>query len=167
MRSGRLLVTEKENLVSILNELCEDAVLRPGHWALAGSGVMVLHDLERNKPMGDVDIFMATRDWIDVLYRFGSAYGWRVFTTEPDDFKRRCDPPYLYKVIEGLEVNIFSQWRVRGIGDIDVNFWLHNVEEVEGWPCVPLRCLFDWKRAVGRAKDMDDIRVMSEYLKEA
>ena len=163
-------VGEKQNLLSIIQELREPGhnfgdiqVLRNGHWALAGSGVMVLSGLERSKPMGDVDIFMATRDWFDVY----NVARWDLFTTDPADSKRRCDPPYLYKEINGLEVNIFHGWRVRGIGDIDVNQWVHSVEWIEDVPCVPLRLLFDWKRSVGRAKDMDDIRVMAEYFEEA
>lgn len=158
-------MTEKQRLEHILNELIDENVLKPGHWVLAGSGVMILHGLQRSKPMGDVDIFMATRDWIDVSLRDWLDYvNWDVFTTDPNDFKRRCDPPYLYKETLGIEVNLFSQWRMRGIGDIDVNGWIHNAENVGGWPCVPLRLLFDWKRSVGRAKDIEDIHVLSQYL---
>jgi hypothetical protein len=37
-----------------------------------GLGVMCLHGIERDRPMGDVDIFVATRVWFDLL--FGGLY---------------------------------------------------------------------------------------------
>jgi hypothetical protein len=170
------LSEDRIRLDKILDQLVCENVLKPGNWVLAGSGVMVLEGLERERPMGDVDIFMATRDWFDIYYKFAMQIegyeDWSVFTTDPNDPKRRCDPPYLYKIYlsdeePGLEVNIFAQWRVRGIGDIDVNQWVHSSQDIKGWPCVPLRLLFDWKRSVGRAKDMDDIRIMSNHFEEA
>lgn len=157
------LSEDRIRLDKILDQLVCENVLKPGNWVLAGSGVMVLEGLERERPMGDVDIFMATRDWLHAY----NICRWDIFTTEPDDPKRRCDPPYLFKEVEGLEVNLFAQWRVRGIGDIDVNQWVHSSQDIKGWPCVPLRLLFDWKRSVGRAKDMDDIRIMSNHFEEA
>lgn len=97
---------------------------------------MVMHDLVRSKPMGDVDIFVATRAWFD-LYQEYVEYNpfkekdrWNLFTTDPNDFKRRCDPPYLFFDAYGIEVNIFCEWRKRGIGDLDVNWLILNAKDV-------------------------------------
>lgn len=161
------LPTEKPRLLRILRELD----LPEGQWVLNGSGVMVMHGIERHKPMGDVDVFVATRVWFD-LYESAliqrAAYGveqdWRVFTTDPDDPKRRCDPPYLYRQIHGIEVNVFSAWRRRGIGDIDVNWMVLNAELVDGVPCASLQSLLDWKEQVGRDKDSRDIHAIRRHL---
>jgi hypothetical protein len=64
------LSEDRIRLDKILDQLVCENVLKPGNWVLAGSGVMVLEGLERERPMGDVDIFMATRDWFDIYYKF-------------------------------------------------------------------------------------------------
>jgi len=156
-------MTEKERLDKILLHLN----LPEGQWVLSGSGVMELHGIERERPMGDIDIFVATRTWMNLLTdNLFSPDGWNVFTTDPDDPKRRSDPPYLYRVLDGIEVNIFHSWRKRGVGDIDVAFWLNNTEKVRGWPCIPLQFLVDWKEQTGRAKDQTDIERIKKFLNE-
>ena len=167
------MTSEAPRLKKILYELD----LPAGQWVLSGSGVMVLHGIERDRPMGDVDIFLATRSWFD-LYHAGLFFGvmqgarledkregWKIWTTHPNNPAERSDPPYLFKTIHGLEVNIFSGWRKRGVGDIDVAHWIHNAQRVDGIPCIPLQFLLDWKDAMGRAKDATDIERIREHLK--
>lgn len=156
---GKGSMNDKERLNRILQELD----LPKGQYALAGSGVLVLHDIERPKQMGDVDIFLATRPWF-ALHGRGD---WSVFTTDPNDARRRSDPPYLFKTLHGLEVNIFSEWRNRDVGNINVGQWIHSAVEVgpNKWPCVRLDFLLDWKRSVRRPKDIDDIRILTEALR--
>lgn len=159
-----------------LEQILTDLGLPEWRYTLAGSGVMVLHGIERSKEMGDVDIFCDTRLWFDIMSgsrswhdQHGSVIDWRVFTTDPDDDKRRCDPPYLFANFYGLEVNIFYHWRRRLIGDIDVATWILNSEKVgEGrWPCVPLQMLLDWKEQIGRDKDQMDIEAIKRHLGKA
>jgi hypothetical protein len=126
---------------------------------LAGSGSMIMHGMER-KPR-DIDIFCATATWFGLLR--SQRGNWNVFCTDPDDAKRRCDPPYLYKDMHGIEVNIFCDWRKRGIGEINVAFWIHNAVVIEGIPCVPLQLLLDWKEEVGRSKDTQDIAAIKQF----
>jgi len=157
--------TEKPRLLKILYELD----LPKGQWVLSGSGTLVMHGIERDRPMGDVDIFLATRPWFELLYKgmenaFFDAPTWRVYTTDPDDPARRVDPPYIYRMMHGLEVNIFHGWRKRGIGDIDVGFWLNNTEIVDGIPCLPVKFLLDWKEQMGRAKDQTDIESIKKWM---
>jgi hypothetical protein len=150
-----------------LKKILYELDLPAGQWVLSGSGVLVLNGIERDRPMGDVDIFVATRTWFTLFFRDLMSYErnpWGIFTTEPNDKKRRSDPPYLFKQIHGIEVNIFQSWRRRGIGDIDVAFWLANPQIVEGFPCVPVQFLLDWKEEVGRAKDQTDIERIREWL---
>lgn len=149
-------MTERERLVAILTEL----ELPAGQWVLAGSGSLVIRGIERPRPMGDVDIFIATRTW----FMMEHTRTWSVFTTDPNDRKRRCDPPYLFKELYDLEVNVFGSWRLRSNGNIDAAWWIHNAEDVDGWPCVPLQLLLDWKRSEGRAKDVDDIKIIEGVI---
>lgn len=152
-------MTDKERLILIVNELR----LPRGQWVLCGSGVMVMHGLRDHRPMGDIDIFIATRPWFTILSK-AAIEGWRIFTTDPTDYKRRADPPYLYRDMHGIEVNIFFDWRRRGVGDLDINLLILNAEEIEGVPCAPLQMLYDWKKSTGRAKDVDDVAVLREVV---
>lgn len=155
-------MTEKERI----KQIAADLALPEGQWVLSGSGILIMHDIKRAKPMGDVDIFVATRVWIDMLLASVHGFGrkWGVYTTDPADSATRCDPPYLYCDMYGIEVNIFSSWRTRHVGDLDVNFLIHNAQPVDGIPCYSLQFILDWKRETGRAKDVDDIRILEEHL---
>ncbi len=128
---------------------------------------MILHGIERVPR--DLDVFCATQTWFSLYTsaHSGSARDveWNLFTTDPDDSKRRCDPPYLYRTIDGLEVNVFHDWRKRGIGEINVAFWIHNAVERAGWPCIPLDFLLTWKEEVGREKDVKDIELIRSFLR--
>ena len=163
---------EKPRLLKILSELD----LPEGQWLLSGSGAMVMHGIERGRPMGDVDIFVATRVWFELYHRDffnGTMQGvrledgrkrWQIWTTHSEDVAARCDPPYLVKEMHGIEVNIFHSWRQRDVGNIDVAFWMLNADVVDGIPCVPMQFLLDWKEQFGRAKDRDDIATLSAWL---
>ena len=153
--------------------IAADLNIPAGRWALAGSGSMVMHGIDRK--MRDVDIFCATATWFSLMRQARitplppdagdhSTPSWEVFTTDPDDSMRRCDPPYLYKMMHGIEVNIFSCWRVRGAGDIDMANWIAMANMVDGIPCVPLKLIYAWKAEMGRAKDLDDIQLIKEYM---
>jgi hypothetical protein len=155
-------MTEKERI----KRIAADLELIEGQWTLSGSGILIMHDIQRAKPMGDVDIFVSTRLWMDILLASLHGFGrkWGVFTPDPDDTAARCDPPFLYADMYGIEVNIFSSWRRRGVGDLDVAWLIHNAKHVDGIPCYDLQFILDWKRETGRAKDVDDIRILEEYL---
>jgi hypothetical protein len=156
---------EKIRLIRVLDDISNEYGLLDGEWILCGSGVLVLHGIDRGRPMGDVDIFVATRVWFEIFFKeITRENPWKIFTTEPHDAKRRVDPPYLYRDMHGIEVNIFQDWRRRGIGDIDVAFWMNNAEKVEGWPCTPLQFMLDWKEQVGRSKDATDIECLKKHL---
>jgi hypothetical protein len=149
-------MNEFQKLLTITNQLG----VSPESYLLAGSAVMFLHDIQREKPMGDVDIFVPTRTWFEMQ----KDARWKVWTTNPHDKASRCDPPYLVREVEGLEVNVFFGWRRRGIGDIDVNLWFANAEVVRGFRCVPLPMILHWKEEMGRAKDLTDILLLRAHF---
>lgn len=155
-------MTEHETVLAI----CRELALPAGQWVIAGSGAMIMQGItavDRGKPMGDLDVFVATRTWFKML----EDPRWCLFTTDPDDPKRRSDPPYLTRKMHGLRVDVFFGWRVRHVGDMDVAFWILNAVDVEGVPCARLQFVLDIKRELGRAKDVWDIRVLEERLGEA
>jgi hypothetical protein len=139
-----------------------------GRFVLAGSGVMVMHGMDREPR--DLDIFTTTRQWFGMMKELTWAAGgtltslWNLWTPEPDDHVARCDPPYLYRRMHDLDVTVYFHWRQRGVGDIDGNFWIHNAEVVDGIPCLPLPMLLAWKESMGRAKDAVDIVSIRGFL---
>lgn len=151
-------MTEREKLERILGQLG----LSPDAFLVSGSAVIFLHGVPRDRPMGDVDIFVPTRTWFELQ----KDRRWKVWTASPSIPSCRCDPPYLAREIEGLEVNVFFAWRRRGVGDIDVNLWFANGEWVDGWRCVPLPMVLHWKEEMGRAKDLDDILLLRAHFLE-
>lgn len=153
----------RENLERLLTIL---TALRPGlpdgQWFLNGSAVLYLHDMWTGRPMGDLDIFLATRPWFEfptVLARDGRG-AWDLRTPDPSDPICRHDPPYWERELDGLLINVFSAWRVRHIADIDCNFLTHNAQTVRGWPCAPIQMVADWKEQKLRAKDAIDVEAI-------
>jgi hypothetical protein len=139
--------------------------LPTGQWFLNGSAVLVLHHIKTGRPMGDLDIFLATRPWFDfpstVKRATGfSQYGWELRTPDPSDPTSRHDPPYWERVIEDLPVNVFFGWRVRHVADIDCNFLTLNAQNVQGWPCAPIQMVLDWKCQKLRGKDSIDVEAI-------
>lgn len=148
-----------------LSALLDRLNFREGHYFIGGSGPMVLRDM---RALGDLDIGVTTRYWFELQ----SRPEWEVWTTEPDDPKRRCDPPYLRGDVGGTEVNIFYAWRRRvdenGVeyGSTDYNDLFRNcLEYVEGWPCVKLAVILRLKSEVQRDKDFNDIRDLATIIK--
>lgn len=160
--------TFEQDQVRLEMILCElKPVLPDGQWFLNGSAVLVLNGIDNGRGgMGDLDIFLATRSWFEIFRIYGTANpdvhnGWKLVTPNPDDFRERADPPYLLRVMRGLPVHLFFNWRIRHVADIDVNFLIHNAEIVGGWPCAPLQMVADWKAQKLRAKDAIDLAAIA------
>lgn len=169
---------ERGKVHNIMNRILEESPYLLGNYVLCGSSVIVLHGLQRTRPMGDLDIFCSTRTWFALMSRpgvdeFVGAYQgtyeqrklWEVVTTDPDDPESRCDPPYLKRKMFGLEVNIFCSWRTRTWGNIDINWLVRVGSQVDGLMCTPIDYLYDWKIEARQDKDVDDIRLLCKYLK--
>lgn len=149
---------EKQRVLNVLGEVG----VSKSSLLVSGSAVMFLADIPRARPLGDIDLFVPTRTWFGILNR--PSNDWELWTTDPMDKKRRCDPPYLISHMYGVEVNIFFQWRVRNVGDIDVNWFFNNSIELCGYNCVDPRLILDWKQQMGRNKDLEDILLLRQHL---
>lgn len=143
--------------------------LTPGQFFLGGSAALALRNIRH---VGDIDLGVTTRYWFEMLY----SGNWRLWTTEPDDMRRRCDPPYLIRDVGGVEVHAFYAWRRRGADETEFNdfnrVFFEGTEEVNGWPCIKLPILTRQKiDAVQwwppREKDLRDISDIAQYLIDA
>jgi hypothetical protein len=162
-------MTGHERIVRILDDLR----LPRSQYMVNGSGAMVLQGIsetERGRPVGDLDIFCATALWFDLwAYRHQTQdVRWQLVTPNPDDPRRRCDPPILRTFMYGLEVDVFSGWRYRAWGNFDVNGLIANAALIDGrWPCARLEFILAWKREVRRDKDVGDIAVLERAIARA
>lgn len=162
-------MTSRERITRILSDL----QLPSSNYMINGSGAMILQGIteeERGRPVGDLDIFCATRLWFDLWsYRHNNrtseSLRWQLITPNPEDPRTRCDPPILRTFIYGLEVDVFHNWRFRSQGNFDVNGIIANSILVDGrWPCARLEFILAWKREYVRPKDIDDIKVLERRL---
>jgi hypothetical protein len=151
-------VTELQKLTGILDQLD----LPKDEYMVGGSGIMVLNDIDRK--LGDLDIFCTTALWFD-LYEYRGL----LLHIPPSDTYKRFDPPYLYQTLNGIEVNIFSAWRLRSdevakghVVDLE-KIWASR-EFRHGYPTATLEFLRGWKSFVGREKDREDIRLIDTHL---
>jgi hypothetical protein len=157
-----------------------DILRLPGNeYFFNGSTVLALHGIERERPMGDIDIFVTTALWFDLLERFGYTKtarvsagtvaqeegAWWLIVPKRDDPKRRTDPPILRGRLCGITVDIFFTWRKRNDhSDLDCAFYMANVEFIGGYPCAQLQFIMDWKLGAGRNKDLMDVIAIRNHL---
>ncbi len=151
-----------------------DAILselgfKPHEWFLGGSGPMALRDM---RPVGDIDIGVTTEYWFELW----SGSDWGIYTPLPNLPSERCDPPYLYKTIQGVEVHVFFAWRLRErqpAWGSDYNLiFEHHLERLwrdhftRAWPCVRLGHLLTLKAQEQREKDIPDIAQIARQIIE-
>lgn len=150
---------DRTRLLKILHFLKPS--LPDGQWFINGSGALSLAMIDNGRPMGDLDIFVATYQWFKIANQRDNVYQdkavWRLKTPDPNDPEARHDPPYLTQEIFGLNVDIFFTWRTRFIADLDCNYCTANAEIIAGYPCAPLDKIIEWKSQKLRGKDAQDI----------
>lgn len=152
-------MNERERVIQI----CSDIGLRSDLYVVDGSGSLILHGIttaERGKPMGDLDVFVATGVWFEILWEQGAL--WDLNLPDWDDNEKRCDPPVLSRMMYDLRVDMYYDYRHRNIGNKNVPFFILNSRLIDGIPCVPLQFIYDWKCEVGRAKDQIDIEILKK-----
>ncbi len=134
---------------------------------VGGSGPMALRDI---RPLGDLDIGVTTDYWFQ-LWHDGR---WEVCTPPGHSQHERCDPPYLYREVQGVQVHVFFAWRLRSeqlSADSDYNLiFKHGLERLwrdgftRAWPCVRLGRLLRMKAAEQRDKDYPDIARIAQAI---
>lgn len=150
-----------------LDAILTTLALEPGSFFLGGSAGLALRDL---RDFGDVDIAVSTRYWFELMY---SGDDWNLVTPDDRDPRRRCDPPYLVRVVNGVECHAFSSWRRRPdeteYNDFNLVF-SEGIEHIQGWPCIRLNILLRQKidavnwGGMPRVKDIKDIELIARHL---
>lgn len=147
-----------------------DYLALPNHlFFLNGSGALALHGVEREREMGDLDVFMATSVWFECFEGLLSPdpdSTWHLVLPDPRNPTRRCDPPIIRGVLHGLTVDLFLNWRRRTSGNFDPALYLNNLQYPSGdlYPCAPLEFILDWKLGQGRNKDLLDVVSIRQFL---
>lgn len=157
-------MTQLESLQAILTEvleLGEPCGLQRENMLVNGSASMVLHGMDRQ--IDDVDLFVPTRVWFKLR---DNDFRWNTYLTNPWDSELLCDPPFIYRWVQGVEVNVFFAWRRRGYVDIDVADEFRRAVNKSNFLAVPLRQLRRWKVEAGRWKDIHDVHEIDRFLNE-
>lgn len=165
------MTTPAQRVEAALSELVECGDLELPYFFLGGSSGLALRDMRH---VGDIDVGTTTHHWHALNdRRLAGDRRWDLYTTHPDDARRRCDPPYLIREVRGIPVHVFHGWRWRGKDESRFNDFNHafaeGIEMVRGWPCVRLEILLNMKAdAVQiepiRAKDLSDIALIAGLL---
>lgn len=160
-------MTPSEKVIALVNELD----FHVSSYFLGGSAGLALRDL---RDIGDLDVGVTTRYWFELL----KDDRWSVFTPDPDMAWERCDPPYLYRTVNGTEVHVFHSWRRRGAEETPFNdfnlVFEHGIEVVKGIPCIKLSILLRQKvdavlngepEGNFRPKDIRDVGLITDWMK--
>ncbi len=149
------------------NAILEELDFRAHEFFVGGSGPMALRDM---RPLGDLDIGVTTGYWFELW----SNSDWDIYTPPKHSVYERCDPPYLHKPIQGIQVNVFFAWRLREHQpaiDSDYNeIFRKHVEQfyrpgfTRSWPCMRLELLLKLKAQEQRGKDFADIAQIAEHI---
>jgi len=126
-------------------------------YALGGSAVLALRGL---RAIRDLDIYVSPE-----FYRQLLGWNWTEWEPNPHDpvgFNRQ---KYLMKVQDHITCTAAREWKHQGAPQrIEVQEFITEPEMVEGFPCIPLHVIFEWKKIVGRPKDVQDIQLIEEFL---
>ena len=108
-------------------------------YAICGSGPLAVRGLRENK---DIDIVVRRRLW--------------------DELKQKHE---IHKGKEGVKIRIgvIDIWPQ--IYGLDVYTVINHADIISGNRFITLEDTIAWKKKQGRAKDLDDIRLIQEYLK--
>lgn len=145
-------MTPREHILKILTTID----LPKNKMTIGGSGVMALRNIRQIR---DLDVFVRRALWNELE----ASGAWMRWDPDPNDSIRHADPPYLIKIVDGIECHLFYDWKHRGYR-VDVQEAIDNSEWVEDWPCVSLNFILQWKEFTRRPKDVEDIKLINEYL---
>lgn len=120
--------------------------LPEGKYVVFGSGPLQVHGIRQSS---DIDI-LTTPELYDRLKNQGWDEG-------------RWEPPYPGSYLYRGNFQIVNNWNY-GVYNPDPRQLIDTAEIIDGVPFVPLQEVLLWKRAFGREKDKEDIRLIEEYL---
>lgn len=120
--------------------------LASGHWALFGSGPLLVRGWVQET--GDLDVVARGPAWDQAV-----ALGQRIHLDEFD-----------IEVVQiGRDITIGASW---AIGGFDTDELIDTAEVIDGIPCVRLDHVLAYKQIAGRNKDAEHIRLILEHRDE-
>jgi hypothetical protein len=179
-------MTELEKIKAV----CKRLNIPEADYMVGGSGSMVLHGIDRK--LGDLDIFTTTKQWFRFQQNYQlvstdevnkevasrlyedpvavAIFGYKLVIPDDEDY-HRFDPPILRYDFWDLElkVDLFYSWKIRNhqtTTDLEY-IWNNHRSIVNGIPTSSLEWLRNWKAEAGRDKDLEDIKLIDEYLDRA
>lgn len=151
------ILSPQQQAVAVLDKL----ELQPSDYFIGGSGPMALRNMRH---LRDLDLGLTTAYWFELLL----SNKWGLYTPLPNLEHERCDPPFIYKTVEGVEVHAFFAWRLREhqpARDSDYNvIFREYTEMIAGWRCVTLPLLLRLKSQEQRSKDFADIAAIARQI---
>lgn len=140
-------MTEERNPLWWLGDELNRCLMSPGaNVTIFGSAVMLLHGIVDD--IGDVDGFITREAWATLAVRHRDV--WRV------KFPAIGDPPLLEWTGGERTVHLFERWTSRDHW-LKVRHAWEKRELVNGWPCVPLTMVRDWKVAADKANPVSAV----------
>lgn len=129
---------------SIFNQVA-DLNLPFGEYAVVGSGVMSAHGIREHK---DIDLLVTPR-----LYEELKAKGWKEKAIRPD-----------FVVVENDIFEASPNMITLPMYQPDVPKLIREADIINGISFVKLEEVINFKRAMGREKDLKDIDLINNYL---
>lgn len=120
-------------------------------YVVLGSAVLQVHGIRQAR---DIDI-MGTHDLINKL----SKSGWKSKWVFRDWTIRRG----VKTVVDGYDVEMYSEKNIRSF-DTEAKELIRTADIINGIPFMNLTELISLKKALGRKKDFEDIKMIKEYL---
>lgn len=117
-----------------------------GKYALFGSAPLGIRNL---KDCHDVDIIVTEELWNE----YKNKYGWEL-KEMPNKFK----DVYLYN----SDIELWKKWRA---GNWNIENLIRDAEIIDGLSFVKLEEMIKWKKMNGREKDLKDVEVAENYIR--
>ena len=128
-----------------LFRLLEKLALPSGDYVVTGSAPLLAHGLKSS--IHDLDLVARGKAW-EIAASMAPVVG------SQSGFGLRI-------VLNHGAIEVFDHW-VGGLTDVDAI--VDNAEFVDGVPFMSLKDTMLWKRGLGRAKDLADVRLIEQYL---
>jgi hypothetical protein len=119
--------------------------LPSGDYVVTGSGPLLAHGLKAT--IHDLDLVARGKAW-DIAKQKAPIVG------SKSGFGRRI-------AFNNGAIEVFDHW-IGGLNDVDA--MIDGAEYIEGIPFMSLQDTLRWKRGLGRAKDLADVRLIEDFL---
>jgi hypothetical protein len=125
--------------------------LPPGQYAITGSGALGIRNL---REIADIDIIVTSELWSTLAAKYG--------VTEQNRLKKIVFPN---QFVEAFNQGSFYE-KTKDKDAPTVAFRIASADIIEGLPFESLEHVLYYKRRMGREKDLNDILLIENFLRE-